>query len=223
MRSRSGAAAREREFSSFWFVSTLVIVGLAVWAMTPAIAAVGAAPGPGYTEEDADDVITGSVPHGVGYSTNVRMQFFQEDGPRAGHVKVVLTPDDRPLSVDEARSAARQAFLETLNDPVFIDGLKIVTVVVHRYPGEDELGLEFHFLGQRAKDQIRINNLNRFIRRDVFCIDRPLFLHIDGDLLRILTVVTKNQLFNIEHNLRSIFHHAVHGCKFVKHPFNLNV
>ena len=143
MRSRSGAAAREREFSSFWFVSALVIVGVAVWAMTPAIAAVGAAPEPGYTEEDADDVITGSVPHGVGYSTNVRMQFFQEDGPRAGHVKVVLTPDDRPLSVDEARSAARQAFLETLNDPVFVDGLKIVTVVVHRYPGEDELGLDF--------------------------------------------------------------------------------
>ena len=85
MRSRSGAAAREREFSSFWFVSKLVIVGVAVWAMTPAIAAVGAAPAPGYTEEGADDVITGSVPHGVGSSTNVRMQFFQEDGPRAGH------------------------------------------------------------------------------------------------------------------------------------------
>ena len=126
MRSRSGAA-RERELSSFWFVSTLVAVGVVLWAMTPVIAAVGAAPGPGYTEQDADDVITGSVPHGVGYSTNVR----------------VLTPDDRPLSMDEARSAARQAFLETLNDPVFMDGLKIVTVVVHRFPGEEELGLDF--------------------------------------------------------------------------------
>ena len=151
MRNKSGAATRKRDYSSFWHVSALVLVGAVIWAMTPAIAAVGAAPGPGYTTEDADDVITGSVPQGVGYSTNVRMQFFQEDGPRAGHVKVVLKPDDRPLSMDEARSAARQAFLETLNDPVFMDGLKIVTVVVHRYPGEDELGLDFQ-VQFRAQD-----------------------------------------------------------------------
>ncbi len=143
MRSSCGAAAREREISPVLFVSTFIVVGALICVMTPAIAAVGAVPPPGYTTHDVDDIVTGSVPEGVGYSTNVRMQFFQEDGPLAGHVKVVLTPDDRPLSMDEARSAARQAFLETLNDPVFMDGLKIVTVVVHRFPGEDEPVLDF--------------------------------------------------------------------------------
>jgi hypothetical protein len=62
------------------------------------------------------------------------MQFLQVGGPRDGHVKVVLTPDDRALTVDEARSAVREAFLETLNDPAFMDDLKIVTIVVHRFP-----------------------------------------------------------------------------------------
>lgn len=143
MRNSCVAAAREREISSVWFVSTFILAGIVIWAMTPAFAAVGAAPPPGPFSQDVDDIVTGSVPEGVGYSTNVRMQFFQEDGPLAGHVKVVLTPDDRPLSVDEARSAARQAFLETLNDPVFMDGLKIVTVVVHRFPGQDEPVLDF--------------------------------------------------------------------------------
>ena len=163
MRSKSGAAAREYEFTSIWFVSALVVIGVVIWAMTPAFAAVGAAPGPGFTEHDADDVITGSVPDGVGYSTNVRMQFFQEDGARAGHVKVVLTPDDRPLSMDEARSAARQAFLETLNDPVFTDGLKIVTVVVHRFPGEDELGLDFEVSVPRPGRQHLVGSAHRVI------------------------------------------------------------
>ena len=142
MRNSCGAA-RERENSSVWLVSTFVLVGFVLWAMTPAFAAVGVEPAPAHPMQDVDDIITGSVPDGVGYSTNVRMRFFQEDGPLAGHVKVVLTPDDRPLTMDEARSAARQAFLETLNDPVFMDGLKIVTVVVHRFPGQDEPVLDF--------------------------------------------------------------------------------
>jgi hypothetical protein len=79
-------------------------------------------------------MITGSIPQGATGATGVRMQFLQVGGPRDGHVKVVLTPDDRALTMDEARTVVRQAFLETLNDPAFTDGLKIVTVVVHRFP-----------------------------------------------------------------------------------------
>lgn len=144
MRRNCGAVARERDVSSVWIVSSFVLVGLFIFAMVPAFAAVGDIPVNENLAQDVDEIVTGSVPEGVGYSTNVQMQFFQEDGPLAGHVKVVLSPDDRPLSMDEARSAARQAFLETLNDPVFMDGLKIVTVVVHRFPGEDEPVLDLH-------------------------------------------------------------------------------
>src|SRR5688572_25720735 len=47
-------------------------------------------------------------------SAYLLLQFIQVDGPTSGHVRVMLTPETRPLSILEARSAAEQAFLETL-------------------------------------------------------------------------------------------------------------
>jgi hypothetical protein len=67
-------------------------------------------------------------------SANLTMRFIQEDGPESGHVRVVLTPDTRPLSVIEARTAAQQAFLETLKEPGLGDNLTRVTVVVRLMP-----------------------------------------------------------------------------------------
>ena len=127
MRNRSRADAREHDQTAAWLVWTAVFVGLVLFATSGALAAVGDGPPRGDSADGVDEFITGSIPRGVASATNVQMQFIQQDGPRAGHVKVVLMPDDRPLTMEEARSAARQAFLETLNEPSFMDDLKIVT------------------------------------------------------------------------------------------------
>jgi len=111
--------------------------------MSGAFAAVGDLQNATPPDRHSDDIVTGSIPKDVARGTNVRMQFIQLDGPRAGHIKVVLTPDDRPLTMPEARSAARQAFLETLNDPIFMEDLKIVTVVVHRFPDQADPAVDF--------------------------------------------------------------------------------
>jgi len=147
MSSRSRAAAREQDRTTGWLVWTAALVGFALFAMSQALAAVGDQPDPGESATGMDEIITGSIPKGVASITNVQMQFIQQDGPRAGHVKVVLMPDDRPLTLEEARSAARQAFLETLNEPSFMDELKIVTIVVHRFPGQSDpvLDLQMRF------------------------------------------------------------------------------
>jgi hypothetical protein len=72
--------------------------------------------------------------HVLGGSANLIMRFVQEDGPESGHVRVVLTPETRPLTVLEARSAAEQAFLETLKEPGLGDNLTRITVVVRLMP-----------------------------------------------------------------------------------------
>lgn len=137
------AKARTLDRRETWIAwsSALTICGLIM--ISGVLAAVEDEPFVAPAAQPSDDIITGSIPRGVSDPTNVRMQFIQEDGPRAGHVKVVLTPDDRPLTMDEARSAARQAFLETLNDPVFMDDLKIVTVIVHRFPDTVDASIDF--------------------------------------------------------------------------------
>lgn len=72
--------------------------------------------------------------HALGGSANLMMRFIQEDGPESGHVRVLLTPETRPLTVIEARSVAQQAFLETLKEPGLGDDLKRITVVVRLMP-----------------------------------------------------------------------------------------
>jgi hypothetical protein len=68
-------------------------------------------------------------------AADLEMRFMQEDGPGSGHVRVVLTPESRPLTLMEARSAAEQGFLKTLDDPAAGHGLTQVTVVVRLMPG----------------------------------------------------------------------------------------
>lgn len=70
----------------------------------------------------------------VGAVADLMLRFIQEDGPDSGHVRVVLTPEARALTIMEARMAAQQAFLETLKEPGLGDNLRRVTVVVRLMP-----------------------------------------------------------------------------------------
>lgn len=70
----------------------------------------------------------------LGASADVMLHFIQEDGPQSGHVRVVLTPETRALTVIEARMAAEQAFLQTLKQPGLGDALDRITVVVRMMP-----------------------------------------------------------------------------------------
>jgi hypothetical protein len=81
-------------------------------------------------------------------AADFEMRFIQEDGPESGHVRVVLTPEARPVTALEARSAAHEAFLETLADPSLSDALRRVVVVVRLMPPThpDPAGTEQKFL-----------------------------------------------------------------------------
>jgi hypothetical protein len=86
-------------------------------------------------------------PVGAG-AADFEMRFIQEDGPESGHVRVVLTPEARPVTPLEARSAAHEAFLEALADPSLSDALRRVVVVVRLMPAThpDPAGTEQKFL-----------------------------------------------------------------------------
>lgn len=68
------------------------------------------------------------------HMADVRLHFTQEDGPDSGHVRILLVPETRPLTLLEARSAAQQAFLEALGRPGLGDNLSRITVVVRLVP-----------------------------------------------------------------------------------------
>jgi len=70
----------------------------------------------------------------TGKAADFMLRYIQEDGPESGHVRVVLTPETRAVTVIEARMAAEQAFLEALTEPGLGDGLKRITVVVRLMP-----------------------------------------------------------------------------------------
>ena len=70
----------------------------------------------------------------VGAAADFMLRYIQEDGPESGHVRVVLTPETRPLTVMEARMAAEKAFLEALEEPGLGGNLKRITVVVRLMP-----------------------------------------------------------------------------------------
>ena len=92
----------------------------------------------------------------IGGTADLRMRFIQEDGPDSGHIRVVLTPETRALTLWEARSAAQQAFLETLSEPALGGNLSEITVVVRLMPESyvDPGGAEqiFRFLFKGGKD-----------------------------------------------------------------------
>jgi hypothetical protein len=80
----------------------------------------------------------------LGDSADLMMQYIQEDGPESGHVRIVLSPETRPLTMIEARAAAQQAFLQALTEPGLGDDLKRITVVVRLMPAShpDPAGTE---------------------------------------------------------------------------------
>ena len=69
-------------------------------------------------------------------TADVELRFLQEDGPDSGHVRVLLTPQSRPLTILEARSAAQQAFLQALDEPGLGYRLSRIVVVVRLAPGD---------------------------------------------------------------------------------------
>jgi hypothetical protein len=89
-------------------------------------------------------------------AADVRLRFIQEDGPRSGHVRVVLAPETRPLTILEARSAARQAFLHALSEKGLGDDLRRITVVVRlmpeSHPGSAADEQVFRFMYKGGKD-----------------------------------------------------------------------
>lgn len=109
-----------------WVFMAMAAAGMAAGHI--ALAATGA--------RDAQEVVeaaAGPTQALAGYA-NLTMRFIQEDGPDSGHVRVVLTPETRPLTVIEARSAAQQAFLEALKEPGLGDNLSRIIVEVRLMP-----------------------------------------------------------------------------------------
>jgi len=104
-------------------VAALVVAAVGALAGEPAVAATGEGEAPQIAQARA-----------MGEVADLTLRFIQEDGPDSGHVRVVLTPEARSLTVMEARMAAEQAFLETLNEPGLGDNLKRITVVVRLMP-----------------------------------------------------------------------------------------
>lgn len=72
---------------------------------------------------------------------------FEEDGDLFdGHIRVVLSPETRPLTLMQARLAAQEAFLEALNEPALIDVINAITIVVELVPDASENDLKQVFL-----------------------------------------------------------------------------
>ena len=110
-------------------------VGVSGWALAAGIAAAGLAatdPGAAATGEGETRQITEA--RAIGAAADMMLRYIQEDGPQSGHVRVVLTPETRALTVIEARMAAEQAFLQTLKQPGLGDAIERVTVVVRLMP-----------------------------------------------------------------------------------------
>ena len=83
-------------------------------------------------------------------TADVELKFVQEDGPSSGHIRVDVTPAIRALNAFEARSAAQQAFLATLDEPGLGDDLKRIRVVVYLAPRDTLLPQSQSFLFHRT-------------------------------------------------------------------------
>jgi hypothetical protein len=131
--------------SKFTPAEWLIAAGLALILTMPSGAASGAVAEGGL--EKLAEAFVGSRSIGAG-TAEFEMRFIQEDGPESGHVRVVLTPEGRPVSALEARAAAQDAFLEALADPSLRGALRRVVVVVRQMPAThpDPAGTEQTFL-----------------------------------------------------------------------------
>jgi hypothetical protein len=108
-------------------------IGVSGWGIASvAAAALAGAPVAAATGEG--DLPQVAQARAMGEVADLNLRYIQEDGPDSGHVRVVLTPEARSLSVIEARMAAQQAFLEALKEPGIGDNLQRITVVVHMMP-----------------------------------------------------------------------------------------
>lgn len=116
----------------------MVRFAVAVGLFALAFAALGPLPADeasGAVEQDPPLQLAEARPAAVLTGTaDLEMRFVQEDEPDSGHVRVVLTPETRPLTIFEARSAAQQGFLEALNENGLGDNLRRVVVVVRLMP-----------------------------------------------------------------------------------------
>src|SRR5215207_8828101 len=109
----------------------LLAAGVATVGVIPSQVATGAV-GSGETQRLAEAAV--GAPRMLEGSANMEVRFIQEDGPESGHVRVVLTPETRSITMFEARSAAEQGFLKALDEPGLGDNLKKITVVVRLMP-----------------------------------------------------------------------------------------
>jgi hypothetical protein len=131
----------------------LLVAGVATVGVIPSQVATGAVGG-----DEAQRFAEAAVgaPRMLEGSANMEIRFIQEDGPESGHVRVVLTPETRSITMFEARSAAEQGFLKALSEPGLGDSLERITVVVRLLPAShpDPLGSEqvFRFLHKGGRD-----------------------------------------------------------------------
>jgi hypothetical protein len=79
-------------------------------------------------------------------ANNVMMRFEEDGDLFDGHIRVVLSPETRPLTLMQARSAAQEAFLETLNEPALADVIDRITIIVELVPEAYESDLKQVFL-----------------------------------------------------------------------------
>ncbi len=79
-------------------------------------------------------------------ANNVMMRFEEDGDLFDGRIRVVLSPETRPLTLMQARSVAQKAFLETLNEPALIDVINAITIVVELVPDARENDLRQVFL-----------------------------------------------------------------------------
>jgi hypothetical protein len=132
---------------SLSFSERLALIA-AVWlAVIVAITGIPAAFGAiqGQPEQVVADVAQPAV--GAIFDANNVLMTFEEDGDLFdGHIRVVLSPENSPLTVMQARSAAQDAFLETLNEPALVDVIDRITIVVELVPDARESDLKQVFV-----------------------------------------------------------------------------
>ena len=122
----------------------MVVAGLAAGGVAAAGIALAAT-------EEATQAAAGTVEAAAvitGNMADMELRYIQEDGPESGHVRVEMTPEIRPLTVFEARSAAQQGFLAALTEPGLPDDISRITVVVRLMPAShpDPTATEQRFL-----------------------------------------------------------------------------
>ena len=112
-----------------WWRKSLVLAGIVGLGAAPTIAG-------GVSGDESQRVVEALAQPSplIDGAANLEMRFVQEDGPESGHVRVVLTPELRPLTALEARSVAEQAFLRALDEPGLGEGLSRIVVVVRLMP-----------------------------------------------------------------------------------------